>query len=105
MQHTWNIPLDLKNEYLPIITVVVKKFKPLSYAVNLKILDGSEIAEVVIWENMHAPDHMDQFYKHQEAKKRKKSSKGKVSNLKDISKLCHYIDKNHTKFISRYFEE
>ena len=104
MQHTWNIPLDLMNDYLPVITIVIKKFKPISYAVSLKIIDGSEISEVVIWENIHASDHMDQFYRQQKAKKRCKSSMGKISNLNDISKLCHYIDKNHKRFILKYFK-
>jgi hypothetical protein len=86
------------------ITVVVKNFKPFTYAVTLKILDGSTIADVIRWDNINKPDHLDRFYKYKKPEKHKKSSLGKISDIDDITRLCNYIDKNHIKFISKYFE-
>jgi len=105
MQHTWNIPLDITNKHQPMITVVVKNFKPFTYVVTLKILDGSTISDIIRWDNINKPDHIDKFYKNKKPEKHKRSSMGKISNLDDITKLCNYIDKNHGKFIKKYFEK
>lgn len=105
MQHTWTIPLDISNKHQPMITVVVLNFKPFTYVVTLKILDGSTISDVIRWDNINKPDHLDRFYKYKKAAKHKRSSMGKISNLDDITRLCNYIDKNHEKFIARYFEK
>jgi len=87
------------------ITVVVKNFKPFTYVVTLKILDGSTISDVIRWDNINKPDHLDKFYKNKKAEKHKKSSFGKISNLDDLTKLCNYIDKNYEKLIKKYFEK
>ena len=105
MQHTWTIPLDISSKYQPMITVVVLNFKPFAYAVTLKILDGSTISDVIRWDNINKLDHLDRFYKYKKAAKHKRSSMVKISNLDDITRLCNYIDKNHEKFIARYFEK
>ncbi len=105
MQHTWTIPLSISDKHQPMITVVVKNFKPFTYAVTLKILDGRTISDVIRWDNINKPDHLDRFYKYKKAEKHERSSMGIISSLDDITRLCNYIDKNHGKFIAKYFEK
>jgi hypothetical protein len=104
MQHTWTIPVDISDKHQPMITVVIKNYKPFTYVVTLKILDGSTISDVIRYDNINRADHLDKFYKYKNAEKHKKSLFGKISDLDDITKLCNYIDKNHIRFITGYFK-
>ena len=105
MQHTWTIPLDISDKHQPMITVVIKNFKPFTYVVTLKIFDGNKISDVIRWDNINKPDHLDKFYKFKKTEKHKKSSIGKISDIDDITELCNYIDNNHNRYISKYFEK
>ena len=104
MDYTYNIPLDITDRYQPLINIVIKNFKPFRYSVTLFILDGDCISNVMTWENYHATDHMDLFFKDKPAQKREKSKFGKIKSINEIIKLCNYIDKNHSKLISQYFK-
>lgn len=104
MEHTWTIPLNISDKHQPMITVVIKNYLPFTYAVTLKILDGSTISDVIRYDNIKKADHLDKFYKYKNTEKHKKSSLGKISDLDDITKLCNYIDKNFIRFITGYFK-
>lgn len=104
MEDQWTIPLDISNKYQPIISVVIKSYKPFEYAITLKILEGSTSKNVIRWDNINHPDHLDKFYKFKDHKKHLKSPIGKISNFNDVTKLCDYIDKNHKRMIENYFK-
>lgn len=104
MEDKWTIPLDISGKYQPVISVVIKRYKPFEYAITLKILEGNLSRNVIRWDNINHPDHIDKFYKYKENKKHLKSPIGMISNLNDVTKLCNYIDKNHTRMIKNYFK-
>ena len=104
MEHKWIIPLDIANKYQPVISVVIKSYNPFQYAITLRILEGNSSKNVIRWDNINHPDHVDKFYKYIDTKKHLKSPTGKISNLNDVTKLCDYIDKNHKRMIENYFK-
>ena len=69
MEHKWTIPLDISDKCQPVISVIIKSYKPFKYAITLKIIDGNLSRNVIRWDNINHPDHVDKFYKFQENKK------------------------------------
>jgi len=62
MEKVWDFPINIKDSRHPILTIVILDWEPFTYAVTLKaIIDGVK-KDIIRWDNVGKPDHVDKFH-------------------------------------------
>jgi len=101
---TFQLPLNTRTKYHPIIYVGIHQDYPFMYSVTLKAMINKEMKEIRRWDNVNKPHHVDIFHPYKKTNKHVENhfAAKKVNELKG---LFEYIEKYYIDFIKQYEDE
>ncbi len=104
MKAIWDIPLDTKEPRHPVLSIIVIRWQPFTYAVTLKALIEGKSREIRRWDKVNKPDHVDIFYQDGTRKKHQRSSIGTIENLDGLERIFIFASENHQRMVEEYLK-
>lgn len=98
----WDIPLDTEDPNHPIITISIRCWDPFKYTVCLRAMIAQENKEIIRWDNVNRPDHVDVFFLNGPPRKHQRSSLGRMQRLSDLGRIFDHIGKHYKRYINDY---
>ena len=99
----YQLAINTKSKYKPLLKIVVKDYKTFCYAVSLAALINNKAYVIRRWDNTHQGDHVDVFKK-DGSREKHLPVPWKIKQLSDIKKIYNDVVDNWKRYI-RMFEE
>jgi len=101
----WQYSIDPQHKYKPVISFVVIKEHPFTYAITLKAFVRGRTRNIRRWDNVHGAHHEDHFFLHKKAKKHLPSCLGPIRSIDELTSVGKFIEERWKEMMREFLEK